>query len=151
MLIPQKSIVNFRLEYPASDLPGKAMKSMKVRSVMKSVKVKSALKSTKTKSAEPTHQRKPRPTTKTFKTTERSRVYSRAYMWKIAQLKHVGGYTPEEAKQLARTYATTILVQNGFSVQAMVSPDLFSEAQIGDHVVLLRVVAEDPRKKFSVA
>ena len=123
------------------------MKSMKVKSVMKSVKIKSTLKSTKTKSAEPTHQRKPRPTTKTFKTTERTRVYSRAYMWKIAQLKHVGGCTPEEAKELARAYATAVLVQNGFSVQAMVSPDLFSEAQIGDHMVFLRVVAEAPRKK----
>ena len=65
----------------------------------------------------------------------------------MAQLKHVEGYTPEEAKELARAYATAILVQNGFSVQAMVSPDLFNEAQIGDHVVLLRVVAEDSRKK----
>ena len=114
---------------------------------MKSTTIKSTLKSTKTKSTEPTLQGNPRPTTKSFKTTERSRVYSRAYMWKMAQLKHVEGYTPEEAKELARAYATTILVQNGFSVQAMVSPDLFNEAQIGDHVVLLRVVAEDSRKK----
>ena len=68
-------------------------------------------------------------------------------MWKITQLKQVGGHTPEKAKELARTYATTVLIQNGFAVQAMVSPELFSEAQSGDHVVLLHVVAEDPRTK----
>ena len=117
MLIPQNSIVNFRLEYPAGDLPGKAMKSMKVKSAMKSVKTENTLKFTKTKSAEPTHQRKPRATTETFKTTERNRMYSRAYRKKIADLKHLGGCNPEEAKEHARAYAKAVLVHNGFSVR----------------------------------
>ena len=136
-----------QLGYPANNLPGKAMRSTKVRIVLKSATIKSSLKSTNNKSKEPTHQRKPRAMNKNFKTTERSRLYSRAYQWKITQLKHVGGHTPEKAKELARTYATTVLIQNGFAVQAMVSPELFSEAQSGDHVVLLHVVAEDPRTK----
>ena len=93
------------------------MKSMKVRSVMKSVKVKSALKSTKTKSAEPTHKTKPIAATKTFKTTERSRVYTRGYRRKIDELKRVGGCNPDEAKELARAAAKALLVQNGFSVR----------------------------------
>ena len=120
---------------------------MKDQTVMKSVKIKSKLKPTKTKKAKPTHRTKPRATAKTFKTTERNRVCSRAYHAKIAQLRNVDDCTAEEAKELARAHAKAVLLQNGFSVQAMVSPDLFSEAQIGDHMVLLRVVAEDPRKK----
>ena len=92
------------------------MKSVKVKSVMKSVKVESTVKSTKTKSAELTHQTKPRATTETFKTTERSRVYSRGYREKIAELKLVGGYNPEEVKELARAYAKALLVQVGFAV-----------------------------------
>ena len=93
------------------------MKSVKVKSVMKSVKVESTVKSTKIKSVEPTHQTKPRATTETFKTTERSRVYSRGYREKIAELKRVGGRNPEEDKELARAYAKALLVQVGFSVR----------------------------------
>ena len=144
MLIPQKSIVNFHSKYTPKDLPGKSIKPMKVKAVRKSVKNKSKLKSTKTKSANPTHRRKPRPTTTTFKTTERSRMYSRAYRAKIAQLKPVDGYTAEEAKELARAHAKAVLLQNGFSVRAMVPADLFSETQIRHHNDFLRVVAEAP-------
>ena len=93
------------------------MKSVKVKSVMKSVKVESTVKSTKIKSVEPTHQTKPRATTETFKTTERSRVYSRGYREKIAELKRVGGRNPEEDKEHARAYAKALLVQVGFSVR----------------------------------
>ena len=117
MLIPQNSIVNFRLEYPAGDLPGKVMKSMKVKSAMKSVKTENTLKFMKTKSAEPSHQRKPRAITNNFKTTERHRMYSRAYHKKIADLKHLGGCNLEEAKVLAKAYAKEVLMHNGFSVR----------------------------------
>ena len=90
---------------------------MKVKNAMKSVKTENTLKFTKTKSAEPTHQRKPKATTETFKTTERSRVYSRGYREKIAELKRVGGCNPEEDKELARAYAKALLVRVGFSVR----------------------------------
>ena len=50
-------------------------------------------------------------------TTERNRVYSRAYREKINELKRVGVCNPEEAKELARAYAKALLVQNGFSVR----------------------------------
>ena len=93
------------------------MKSVKVKSVMKSMKVESTVKSTKIKSTEPTHQTKPRTTTEIFKTTERSRVYSRGYREKMADLKRVGGCNPEEDKELARAYAKALLVRVGFSVR----------------------------------
>ena len=95
---------------------------MKDQTVMKSVKIKSKLKPTKTKKAKPTHRTKPRATAKTFKTTERNRVCSRAYHAKIAQLKNVDGCTAEEAKELARAHAKAVLLENGFSVQTMVPP-----------------------------
>ena len=90
---------------------------MKVKNAMKSVKTGSTLKFTKTRSAEPTHQRKPKATTETFKTTERSRVYSRAYRKKITELKELGGCNPEEASKLARAYAKEVLMHNGFSIR----------------------------------
>ena len=90
------------------------MKSMKVRSVMKSVKVKSTLKSTKTKSAATTHNTKNIAPTKTFKTSERDRVYARGYHRKIEELKRVGGCNPEQAKELARAAGKALLMQSGF-------------------------------------
>ena len=93
------------------------MKPMKVKNAMKSVKTGSTLKFTKTRSADPTRQTKPKATTKSFKTNERSRIYSRAYRKKITELKELGGCNPEEASKLARAYAKEILMHNGFSIR----------------------------------
>ena len=92
------------------------MKAMKGKSAMESVKTENTLKFTKTKSAEPSHQRKPRAITDNAKTTERRHMYSRPYHKKIADLEHLGGCNPEEAKELARAYAKEVLMHNKFSV-----------------------------------
>ena len=117
-MIPHNAIITLRLEYFPRDLQGKDRKSKKDKSAMKSVKTENTLKFKKTKSAEPTHQRKPRATNENFKTTERSRMYSQAYRKKIADLKHLGGFNSDEARELARAYAKEVLVHNGFSVRA---------------------------------
>ena len=97
------------------------MKSMKIRSVMKSVKVKSALKSTTAKSAETTHNTKNIAPTKTFKTSERNRVYTMGYCRKIAELKKQGlvGCGKDDLvpfRKLARAAGKALLAQSGFSI-----------------------------------
>ena len=119
-MIHQNCILNFRLENFPWDLQGKTMKAMKGKSAMESVKTENTLKFTKTKSAEPSHQRKPRAITNNFKTTERHRMYSRAYHKKIADVKRFGGCNPEEAKELARAYAKEVLMHNRFSVHGWI-------------------------------
>ena len=55
--------------------------------------------------------------TKTFKTSERNRVYTRGYCRKVAELKNrLGDYKPEEVKELARAAGKALLAQSGFSI-----------------------------------
>ena len=105
----------------AGDLPEKAMKSMKIKNVMKSVKVKSALKFTTAKNAKTTHNTKNKAPTKTFKTSERNRVYTKGYCREIAELKKQGlvGCGKDDLvpfKKLARDAGKALLTQSGFSI-----------------------------------
>ena len=61
---------------------------MKIKKVMKFPKDKSALKFTTITDAGTTHSTKNKAPTKTYKTSERKRVYMKGYSRKIAELKN---------------------------------------------------------------
>ena len=99
----------------AGDLPEKAMKSMKIKNVMKFLKVKSALKFTTVTNAGTTHSTKNKAPTKTFKTSERNRVYTKGYCRKIAELKkQFGDDDLVPVKKLARAAGKALLTPSGF-------------------------------------
>ena len=92
------------------------MKSMKIKNVMKFLKVKSALKFTTVTNAGTTHSTKNKAPTKTFKTSERNRVYTRGYCRKRAELKkRFGDDNLGDVKKLARAAGKALLAQSGFS------------------------------------
>ena len=97
------------------------MKFMEIKNLMKVLKVKNAPKFTTATNAETTHSTKNKAPTKTFKTSERNRVYTKGYCRKIAELKKqglVGGGKDdlEPFKKLARDAGKALLTQSGFSI-----------------------------------
>ena len=105
----------------ADYLPEKAMKTVKIKKVMKVPKVKSMPKFTTKTDAETTDSTKNKAPTKTFKTSERNRVYTKGYCRKLAELKKQGlmeggkDYL-EPFKKLARDAGKALLTQSGFSI-----------------------------------